>query len=277
MAKTQETKHVYAVIRTDYHDMEEDAMKEGHANLISIHASLDSANAAAIKHLEWFCEDEEFVSPKIHTSNVENGTKTYTVNVNEEDMHSFSVGTYKQELVGGKVLIDAHSTAAVTQGKANTAVEGSRKTKAAPEPDSATDSDPDDEEEDEPTAQAAAAKIALGPNSPTNVKCLRGLTFLITGTLEGYTRPTAEAMIKSYGGKIGPKMCEELDYVVLGVQAGPKKLEEIKKFALATLNQQDLYELIERGGGGKVVQPESKKRAAAGEGGKKGAKKGKKA
>ena len=51
---------------------------------------------------------------------------------------------------------------------------------------------------------------------------IKGLTFVITGTLESYSRTEASNAVKSLGGKASSSVSKRTDYVVAGANAGSK-------------------------------------------------------
>lgn len=88
--------------------------------------------------------------------------------------------------------------------------------------------------------------------------CLAGLTFVFTGVLETLGREEGSELVKRYGGKVTGAPSKKTNYVVLGGEAGPKKLETIQKFGLKTINEDGLFELIRRlpanGGSGQAAE-----------------------
>jgi replication factor C subunit 1 len=76
--------------------------------------------------------------------------------------------------------------------------------------------------------------------------CLAGLTFVFTGQLQLLGRDQGQALVKQYGGKVTTAPSAKTSYVVLGSDAGPKKLETIQKNKLKTINEDGLFELIKR-------------------------------
>lgn len=96
--------------------------------------------------------------------------------------------------------------------------------------------------------------------------CLAGLSFVFTGVLDTLGREEGQALVKKYGGKVTTGPSSKTNYVVLGSDAGPKKLETIQKNKLKTINEEGLFELIRRlpanGGDGKAAEKyEAKKKA----------------
>ncbi|KAK3675111.1 DNA replication factor C complex subunit Rfc1 [Recurvomyces mirabilis] len=76
--------------------------------------------------------------------------------------------------------------------------------------------------------------------------CLAGLTFVFTGQLTQLGRDQGQALVKQYGGKVTTAPSKKTSYVILGEDAGPKKLETIKQHGLKTINEDGLFELIKR-------------------------------
>ena len=88
--------------------------------------------------------------------------------------------------------------------------------------------------------------------------CLAGLSFVFTGMLESLDRGSGTELIKRYGGKVTTAPSSKTSYVILGSDAGPKKLETIAKFSLKVINENGLYEMIRRlpanGGDGRAAK-----------------------
>jgi replication factor C subunit 1 len=87
--------------------------------------------------------------------------------------------------------------------------------------------------------------------------CLAGLSFVFTGVLSTLGRDEGQALVKQYGGKVMGAASKKTSFVVLGSDAGPKKLEVIRDNNLRTINEDGLFELIRRlpanGGDGKAA------------------------
>ncbi|KAI9613718.1 hypothetical protein KEM48_003717 [Puccinia striiformis f. sp. tritici PST-130] len=74
--------------------------------------------------------------------------------------------------------------------------------------------------------------------------CLAGLTFVFTGELESLSREDAQSLCKRYGGRVTTSPSSKTSYVVLGSDAGPKKLEMIKKHKIKTITEDEFLALI---------------------------------
>jgi len=78
---------------------------------------------------------------------------------------------------------------------------------------------------------------------------LEGKTFVITGTLEGFTRDEAKDYIQSFGGKVTSSVSSKTDYLVAGESAG-SKLQKAQDLGVEVLDEFALRALAERGGNG---------------------------
>lgn len=83
----------------------------------------------------------------------------------------------------------------------------------------------------------AARKSAEGP--------LIGKVFVFTGELETMTRPEAQALVESLGGKSADNMTKTVDYVVVGKEPG-SKLEKAKAMSKPVLNERQFMDLVKK-------------------------------
>ncbi|TDG46611.1 hypothetical protein AWZ03_006923 [Drosophila navojoa] len=86
--------------------------------------------------------------------------------------------------------------------------------------------------------------------------CLKGLTFLVTGILESMERDEAASVIKGFGGRVMTVVGKKLNYLVVGEEAGPKKLAQAEEFHVTILSEDGLFDLI-REKSGETVKPKS--------------------
>jgi len=116
-------------------------------------------------------------------------------------------------------------------------------------------------------ANANAAPPAAGTSEiPVGAdNCLAGLTFVFTGVLNSLGREEGQNLVKQYGGKVTGAPSKKTSYVVIGSDAGPKKLETIQKLGIKTINEEGLFALIKRlppnGGDGKSAEAWAEKQA----------------
>ncbi|AET41600.1 replication factor C subunit 1 Ecym_8322 [Eremothecium cymbalariae DBVPG len=74
--------------------------------------------------------------------------------------------------------------------------------------------------------------------------CLLGLTIVFTGVLPTIDRPTAEALAKKYGARVTKSISSKTSVVILGDEAGPKKLEKIKQLGVKAIDENGFKLLI---------------------------------
>ena len=76
---------------------------------------------------------------------------------------------------------------------------------------------------------------------------LAGLEFVLTGKLDSFSRPEAEAKIKALGGKAGLDITKKTSYVVVGAEPG-SKLAKAEKLGTKTLSEAEFLQLLDQGG-----------------------------
>ena len=74
--------------------------------------------------------------------------------------------------------------------------------------------------------------------------CLLGLTMVFTGVLPTLERGAAENMAKRYGARVTKSISSKTSVVVLGEEAGPKKLEKIKQLDIKAIDEDGFKQLI---------------------------------
>lgn len=85
--------------------------------------------------------------------------------------------------------------------------------------------------------------VAAGPQKP---QTLAGLTFVLTGALNGITRDEAAAELKAYGAKVAGSVSKKTSYVIAGEAAG-SKLAKAETLGVPVFNQEDLESIIATG------------------------------
>ena len=72
---------------------------------------------------------------------------------------------------------------------------------------------------------------------------LSGLTFVLTGTLPTYSREEAKQLIEKNGGKVASSVSNNVQYVLVGDDAG-SKLDKAKKLGIVTISENELKMMI---------------------------------
>ena len=72
---------------------------------------------------------------------------------------------------------------------------------------------------------------------------LRGLTFVLTGTLPTLSRDEAKARIETAGGKVAGSVSGKTDYLVAGAEAG-SKLDKANSLGIKVIDEAKLLEMI---------------------------------
>jgi DNA ligase (NAD+) len=88
-------------------------------------------------------------------------------------------------------------------------------------------------------------KAGVRPEKPKAKKVgkLAGKTFVITGTLEGMTRPQAEQAIRDAGGKIASSVSKQTDFVVVGKEPG-SKYDKAVKLGVKIISEKDFEGML---------------------------------
>lgn len=73
---------------------------------------------------------------------------------------------------------------------------------------------------------------------------LAGQTFVLTGTLERFTRDEAGEMIEQLGGKVSGSVSKKTSYVVAGEAAG-SKLKKANELGIPVLTEEEFLTLIQ--------------------------------
>ncbi len=92
------------------------------------------------------------------------------------------------------------------------------------------------------------AGVALEEAKPENElpQTLAGLTFVLTGTLEHFTRDEAGAQLKAMGAKVSGSVSKKTSFVVAGEAAG-SKLTKAESLGVPVLDEAALQQILETG------------------------------
>ena len=73
-----------------------------------------------------------------------------------------------------------------------------------------------------------------------------GLTFVLTGSLENYTREQAGEIIEKFGGKVSSSVSKKTSYVLAGEEAG-SKLTKAQALGVTIITEQEFEEMTKKG------------------------------
>lgn len=94
--------------------------------------------------------------------------------------------------------------------------------------------------------RGAGVSLAEDRVEPSRPQTLAGLTFVLTGALEHYTRDEAGAELKALGAKVASSVSKKTSYVVVGEDAG-SKYDKAVELGVPVLTESDLAGIIESG------------------------------
>ena len=69
-----------------------------------------------------------------------------------------------------------------------------------------------------------------------------GKTFVLTGSLEKYTRKEAEDIIEKFGGKTSSSVSKKTDYLLAGEEAG-SKLTKAQSLGIAIISEEEFEKM----------------------------------
>ena len=91
--------------------------------------------------------------------------------------------------------------------------------------------------------ESGVRMLADRPQVPAAPGALAGKTFVLTGTLVGFSRDEAAEAIAALGGKVTGSVSKKTDYLVVGADAGGK-LEKARTLGVAVLDEEAFRRLL---------------------------------
>ena len=96
-------------------------------------------------------------------------------------------------------------------------------------------------------AKWAKAGVGMeGVASSDKAQTLKGLTLVVTGSLESFTRDSVNEAIVERGGKVSSSVSKKTDYVVVGSEPG-SKASKAAELGVPTLDEKSFIELLQNG------------------------------
>jgi DNA ligase (NAD+) len=95
----------------------------------------------------------------------------------------------------------------------------------------------------EDLADAGVEVEIPAPRAAAQAGPLAGMTLVVTGTLEGFSRPEAEEAIRAAGGKPGGSVSKKTDWLVAGENAG-SKLAKAEQLGVPVLDEAGFRRLL---------------------------------
>jgi DNA ligase (NAD+) len=74
-------------------------------------------------------------------------------------------------------------------------------------------------------------------------RTLEGKTFVITGTLAGFSREEAKELIENLGGKVSSSVSGQTDFLIVGESPG-SKLDKARELGVSIINEGDFLKLV---------------------------------
>jgi DNA ligase (NAD+) len=97
-------------------------------------------------------------------------------------------------------------------------------------------------------AKLRAAGLNLeGPAAPDEPQTLAGLSVVVTGTLEGFSRDGATDAIKARGGKAPGSVSKKTTAIVVGEGPGAAKLSKAEELGIPVLDEAGFRHLLDTG------------------------------
>ena len=92
--------------------------------------------------------------------------------------------------------------------------------------------------------RAAGLQFEYQSTRPRDGGPLRGLTFVLTGTLKDITREEAKKLVEAAGGKVSSSVSKKTSYVVAGEDPG-SKLEKARELGIRVISEEQLRAFLD--------------------------------
>jgi DNA ligase (NAD+) len=89
-------------------------------------------------------------------------------------------------------------------------------------------------------------RFELGEEERPSEGPLKGMSYVITGTLDGFTRDQAKAALEELGARVSGSVSSKTAGLVVGEEPGGAKLGKAEKLGVPVLTEADLLGLLTR-------------------------------
>ena len=92
--------------------------------------------------------------------------------------------------------------------------------------------------------RAAGLQMQARDNRISNV--LEGMTFVVSGVFDHYSRDQIKASIEQHGGKVSGSISGKTSYLLAGAKMGPEKLKKAEKLGVPIISESDYDKMIKK-------------------------------
>ena len=89
-----------------------------------------------------------------------------------------------------------------------------------------------------------AAGLQMSGNWQQATGCLEGMTFVVSGVFEHFSRDEIKADIENHGGKVSGSISSKTTYLLAGDKMGPEKRKKAEKLGVAILSEQQYLDML---------------------------------
>ncbi len=93
----------------------------------------------------------------------------------------------------------------------------------------------------------AGVRLSEEPQEDASSDLLDGATFVISGTIEGFTREEAQAAIEQRGGKVTGSVSGKTTALVVGESPGASKMSKAEELDVPIVDGEKFRALLEKG------------------------------
>lgn len=93
--------------------------------------------------------------------------------------------------------------------------------------------------------KAAGLQLELAEDKRGESENLKGMSFVVSGTFENFSRDSIKASIESHGGEVKSSVSSKTSFLLAGADAGPSKLAKAEKNKVKVISESDFLEMIQ--------------------------------